>query len=124
MLSRFRKVDVLVNNAGIQHVRAVDQFSVAKWNRDHRAQLDAASTRPSSRCPHEEEQVSAGSSTSPHARVLVASPQVGLLSRRSTSMRALTKTVALEVAEHGITMNAILPRYVWTPLVESNPRHR
>jgi 3-hydroxybutyrate dehydrogenase len=52
------------------------------------------------------------------AHALVASPYKSAYVAAKHGIAGLTKTVALEVAQHGITMNAICPGYVWTPLVE------
>ena len=115
----FGGVDILVNNAGIQHVAPIEEFPVEKWNAILAINLSSAfHTTPARRARHEEE-VSWGriiNIASAHA--LVASPFKSAYVAAKHGIAGLTKTVALELAEHGITVNAICPGYVLTPLVE------
>ena len=114
----FGAVDILVNNAGIQHVAPVEDFPIDKWNEIIAINLSASF--------HSIRQVLPGmkrrrwgriiSIASAHA--LVASPFKAAYVAAKHGIAGLTKTVALEVAEHGITANAICPGYVLTPLVE------
>ena len=115
---RFGGVDVLVNNAGIQHVAPVDEFPVEKWLAILAINLTAAfhTTRlalPHMKFNHWGRMVNIAS-----AHALVASPFKSAYVAAKHGIAGLTKTVALEVAELGITANAVCPGYVLTPLVE------
>jgi 3-hydroxybutyrate dehydrogenase len=114
----FGAVDVLVNNAGIQHVEAIETFPVAKW--------DAVIAIDLSSAFHAMRAAVAGMKARGWGRIinvasahaLVASPFKSAYVAAKHGMLGLTKTVALETAEQGITVNAICPGYVLTPLVE------
>jgi 3-hydroxybutyrate dehydrogenase len=117
-LSAHGSVDILVNNAGIQHVAPVDEFPVAKWDAILAINLSAAfhTTRlalPAMRTKGWGRIINVAS-----AHALVASPYKAAYVAAKHGIAGLTKTVALEVAEQGITVNAICPGYVWTPLVQ------
>ena len=115
---KFGSVDVLVNNAGIQHVEAVETFPIEKWNAIVAIDLSAAF--------HAIRAAVAGMKARSFGRIinvasahaLVASPFKSAYVSAKHGIVGLTKTVALETAEHGITVNAICPGYVLTPLVE------
>jgi 3-hydroxybutyrate dehydrogenase len=111
-------VDILVNNAGIQHVAPVDEFPVDKWNAIVAINLNAAfhTTRLALRHMKQEQWGRIVNIASAHA--LVASPFKSAYVAAKHAIAGLTKTVALEVAEVGITVNAVCPGYVLTPLVE------
>jgi 3-hydroxybutyrate dehydrogenase len=114
----FGAVDVLVNNAGIQHVEAVETFPIEKWNAIIAINLSAAF--------HTIRAAVSGMKTRRFGRIinvasahaLVASPFKSAYVSSKHGIVGLTKTVALETAEYGITVNAICPGYVLTPLVE------
>lgn len=114
----FGQVDVLVNNAGIQHVSPVEEFPDAKW--------DAIIAINMSSAFHTTKAVFAGMKTRGFGRIinvasahgLVASPFKSAYVTAKHGIMGLTKTIALEGAEHGVTCNAICPGYVKTPLVE------
>ncbi len=114
----FGAVDVLVNNAGIQHVEAIETFPLEKWNAILAINLSAAF--------HAIRAVVAGMKTRRFGRIinvasahaLVASPFKSAYVAAKHGIVGLTKTVALETAEFGITANAICPGYVLTPLVQ------
>jgi 3-hydroxybutyrate dehydrogenase len=112
------KVDVLVNNAGIQHVEAIETFPVAKW--DAIIAIDLSSAFHATRAVVAEMKgrkwgriINIAS-----AHGLVASPFKSAYVAAKHGILGLTKTVALETAEYGITVNAICPGYVLTPLVQ------
>ena len=111
-------VDILVNNAGIQHVAPVDEFPLDKWNAIIAINLNAAfhTTRlalPGMKRRHWGRIINIAS-----AHALVASPFKSAYVAAKHGIAGLTKVVALEVAEQGITVNAVCPGYVLTPLVE------
>jgi 3-hydroxybutyrate dehydrogenase len=117
-IAEFGAVDVLVNNAGIQHVAPVDEFPLAKWDAIIAIDLSAAfhTTRvalPAMKAKGWGRIVNIAS-----AHALVASPYKSAYVAAKHGIAGLTKTVALEVAEQGITVNAVCPGYVLTPLVE------
>jgi 3-hydroxybutyrate dehydrogenase len=115
---KFGQVDVLVNNAGIQHVEAIETFPVEKWNAIIAIDLSSAF--------HAIRAVVADMKSRNWGRIiniasahgLVASPFKSAYVAAKHGLLGLTKTVALETAEFGITANAICPGYVLTPLVQ------
>jgi 3-hydroxybutyrate dehydrogenase len=115
----FGAVDILINNAGTQHVAPVDEFPVDKWNLIIALNLTAAfhATRlavPGMRAKKWGRIISTAS-----AHSLVASPNKSAYVAAKHGIAGFTKTVALETAREGITVNCISPGYVWTPLVEN-----
>jgi 3-hydroxybutyrate dehydrogenase len=114
----FGAVDVLVNNAGIQHVEAIETFPPEKWDAIIAINLSSAF--------HATSAVVAEMKTRKWGRIinvasahgLVASPFKSAYVAAKHGVVGLTKTVALETAEYGITVNAICPGYVLTPLVQ------
>jgi len=117
-IAEFGAVDILVNNAGIQHVAAVDEFPVAKWDAILAINLSAAFHTTRLALPGMKKKGWGRIVNIASAHALVASPYKSAYVAAKHGIAGLTKTVALEVAEHGITVNAICPGYVWTPLVE------
>ena len=115
----FGSVDILINNAGIQFVSPVEDFPIEKWDQIIAINMSAAF--------HAIRAAVSGmkargwgriiSTASAHSKV--ASPFKSAYVTAKHGIAGLTKTVALEVARHGITVNCISPGYVWTPLVES-----
>jgi 3-hydroxybutyrate dehydrogenase len=114
----FGCVDILVNNAGIQHVAPVDEFPVGKWDRILAINLTASFHTIRLALPRMKAKKWGRIVNVASAHALVASPYKSAYVAAKHGIAGLTKTVALEVAQHGITMNAICPGYVWTPLVE------
>ncbi len=113
----FGKVDILVNNAGIQHVEAIETFPVAKWDSIIAIDL-SASFHTIRTCVADMKARGFGRIVNiASAHGLVASPFKSAYVAAKHGIVGLTKTVALETAEHGITVNAICPGYVLTPLV-------
>jgi len=117
-VGEFGAVDILINNAGIQFVAPVDQFPVDKWNAIIAINLTASfhTIRLALLAMKKKKWGRIINIASAHA--LVASPFKSAYVAAKHGIAGLTKTVALEVAEVGITMNAICPGYVWTPLVQ------
>lgn len=117
-IAEFGAVDILVNNAGIQHVAPIDDFPIEKWEAVVAIDL-MSSFYTIRRALHAMKQRKWGriiNVASAHA--LVASPYKSAYVAAKHGVAGLTKTVALEVAEQGITVNAVCPGYVLTPLVE------
>jgi 3-hydroxybutyrate dehydrogenase len=112
------KVDVLVNNAGIQHVEAVETFPIAKWDAIIAINLSAAFHAIRAVVPEMKARNWGRIINVASAHALVASPYKSAYVAAKHGVLGLTKTVALETAEHGITVNAICPGYVLTPLVQ------
>jgi 3-hydroxybutyrate dehydrogenase len=117
-LAEFGAVDVLVNNAGIQFVAPVDEFPVDKWNAILALNLSASFHTVRLALPAMKARKWGRVINIASAHALVASPYKSAYVAAKHGIAGLTKTVALEVAQQGITMNAICPGYVWTPLVE------
>ena len=117
-LGEFGAIEILVNNVGIQHVAPVDEFPVDRWNPIIAINLTASFhtmrlTLPAMKAKRWGRIINIAS-----AQALVASPFKSGYVAANHGIAGLTKTVALEAAEHGITMNAICPGYVRTPLVQ------
>jgi 3-hydroxybutyrate dehydrogenase len=118
-LRELGRVDILVNNAGIQHVSKIEEFPVDRWDAIVALNLSAAF--------HTIRAAFGSMKTAGFGRILnvasahglVASPFKSAYVAAKHGVVGLTKVVALEGAEHGITCNAICPGYVWTPLVEN-----
>jgi 3-hydroxybutyrate dehydrogenase len=111
-------VDVLVNNAGIQHVAPIEEFPIEKWDAIIGITLSASFHAIRAAVPGMKSRKWGRIINTASAHSLVASPfKVAYVSAKH-GLAGLTKTVALEVATFGITCNCISPGYVWTPLVE------
>jgi 3-hydroxybutyrate dehydrogenase len=114
----FGSVDVLVNNAGIQHVAPIEAFPIEQWDSIIAINLSSAFHTIRAAVP--------GMKTRKWGRIinicsahsLRASPFKSAYVSAKHGLAGLTKTVALELAEAGVTCNAISPGFVWTPLVE------
>jgi 3-hydroxybutyrate dehydrogenase len=117
-LAAFGAVDVLVNNAGIQHVAPIEEFPVGKWDAILAVNLSAAFHTTRLAIPAMKKKRWGRIVNIASAHALVASPYKSAYVAAKHGLAGLTKTTALEVAESGITANAICPGYVWTPLVE------
>jgi 3-hydroxybutyrate dehydrogenase len=114
----FGRVDILVNNAGIQHVDPIEDFPTDKWDAIIAITLTAAFHATRLVVPSMKQQNWGRIVNIASAHALVASPFKSAYVAAKHGLAGLTKTVALEVAEHGITANAVCPGYVLTPLVE------
>lgn len=115
----FGGVDILINNAGMQHVAPVDQFPVEKWDLILALNLSAAFHATRLAVPHMREKKWGRIISTASAHSLVASPNKSAYVAAKHGIAGFTKTVALETATSGITVNCISPGYVWTPLVEN-----
>ena len=114
----FGRVDVLVNNAGIQFVSPVEEFPNEKWQAIINLNLSAAFYTTKAVVGGMKERGWGRIINIASAHGLVASPFKSAYVAAKHGIVGFTKTIALETAEHGITVNAICPGYVWTPLVE------
>ena len=117
-IDKFGAVDVLVNNAGIQHVAPVDEFPLDKWDAIIAINLSSAFHTVRAALPAMKARGWGRIVNIASAHALVASPFKSAYVSAKHGIAGFTKTVALEVAEQGITVNAICPGYVLTPLVE------
>jgi 3-hydroxybutyrate dehydrogenase len=112
-------VDIIINNAGIQHVAPIEEFPVDKYDAIIAINLSSAWHMIRAAVPHMKAKGWGRIINTASAHSLVASPNKSAYVMAKHGIAGLTKTVALEVATHGITVNAISPGYVWTPLVEN-----
>ena len=117
-IREFGVIDILVNNAGILHVAPIDELPVDKWNAVIAIDLAASFHTIRRALPAMKERRWGRIINVASAYALVASPFMSAYVAAKHGVAGLTKTVALEVAEQGITVNAICPGYVLTPLVE------
>ena len=112
------RLDILVNNAGVQFVSPVEDFPVEKWDQIIAINLTSAFLATRAAVPIMKAAGHGRILNIASAHGLVASPFKSAYVAAKHGILGLTKTVALEVAEHGVTCNAICPGYVKTPLVE------
>jgi len=109
--------DVLVNNAGIQHVAPIEEFPIEKWDAIIAINLTSAFHTIRAAVPGMKARKWGRIIQTASAHSLVASPFKAAYVSAKHGIAGLTKTVALETATFGITCNCISPGYVWTPLV-------
>ncbi|PZU88875.1 MAG: 3-hydroxybutyrate dehydrogenase [Shinella sp.] len=114
----FGMVDVLVNNAGIQHVSPVEDFPEDKWNQIIAINLNSSFHTIRAAVPAMKKKRYGRIINVASAHGLIASPFKSAYVAAKHGIMGLTKSVALELAEFGVTANAICPGYVLTPLVE------
>jgi len=112
------KVDILVSNAGIQHVSPVEDFPVDKWDAIIAINLTASFHLARAVVPGMKARRFGRIVNIASAHSLVASPFKSAYVSAKHGLVGFTKTIALELATFGITANCISPGYVWTPLVE------
>ncbi len=118
-IDRYNRVDILVNNAGFQHIDPIDQFPLEVWEN----MLAVMLTAPFLLTKYVWSSMQANAwgriinIASIHGRV--ASPFKSGYVTAKHGLIGLTRTAALEGGQHGITVNAICPAYVKTPLVEN-----
>jgi 3-hydroxybutyrate dehydrogenase len=117
VIAAFGQLDVLVNNAGVQKVASIEAFPPADWDRIRAISLDSAFHTIRAAVPGMVERGWGRIINVASAHGLRASPFKSAYVATKHGVVGLTKTVALELAEKGITVNAICPGYVWTPLV-------
>jgi 3-hydroxybutyrate dehydrogenase len=114
----FGSVDILVNNAGIQHVAPVEEFPIEQWDSIIAINLTSAFHTTRAAVPGMKKRKWGRIINICSAHSLRASPFKSAYVSAKHGLAGFTKTVALELAEHGVTSNAISPGFVWTPLVE------
>lgn len=115
---QFGAIDILVNNAGIQHVAPIEEFPVEKWDAIIAINLVSAFHTIRHCLPAMRQRGWGRIINIASAHALIASPFKSAYVTAKHGIAGLTKTVALETAQAGITVNAICPGYVLTPLVE------
>jgi 3-hydroxybutyrate dehydrogenase len=114
----FGAVDILVNNAGVQYVSPIEDFPIEKWDQIIAINLSSAFHAMRAAVPGMKMRGWGRIISTASAHSLVASPFKSAYVSAKHGIAGLTKTVALETAASGVTVNCISPGYVWTPLVE------
>ncbi|WP_164117257.1 3-hydroxybutyrate dehydrogenase [Sphingorhabdus sp. Alg239-R122] len=117
--SEFGGIDILINNAGTQHVEAVETFPVEKWDLIIALNLTASFHTTRLAVPYMKKQGWGRIIATASAHSQVASPNKSAYVSAKFALAGFAKTIALETAKDGITVNCISPGYVWTPLVEN-----
>ncbi len=118
MMAEAGDIDIVVNNAGVQHVSPVEDFPVDKWNLIIALNLTAAFHTTRLAVPGMKKKGWGRIINTASAHSKVASPFKSAYNASKHGIAGFTKTIALELAEHGVTANCISPGYVWTPLIE------
>ena len=116
--AQYGRIDILVNNAGIQHVAPVEEFPIDKWNDIIAINLSSSFHTSAAAIPYMKKHGFGRIINIASAHALAASPFKSAYVSAKHGIAGLTKTLALELAESGVTCNAICPGYVLTPLVE------
>jgi 3-hydroxybutyrate dehydrogenase len=111
-------VDILVNNAGVQHIAPVEEFPEDKWEQLIQILLIAPFVLTRAAIPHMYARGWGRIINISSIHGLVASPYKSAYVAAKHGLIGLTRTVALEAGDKGVTVNAICPGYVRTPLVE------
>jgi 3-hydroxybutyrate dehydrogenase len=114
----FGSLDILVNNAGIQHVAPVEEFPIEQWDAIIAVNLSSAFHTTRAAVPGMRRRKWGRIVNICSAHSLRASPFKSAYVSAKHGLAGFTKTVALELAETGVTVNAVSPGFVWTPLVE------
>jgi 3-hydroxybutyrate dehydrogenase len=117
--SEFGGLDILVNNAGIQHVSPVESFPIDKWDAVIAVNLSAVFHTTRAALPAMRAKGWGRIINTASAHSLVASPNKSAYVAAKHGVAGFTKTIALEAARDGVTVNCVSPGYVWTKLVES-----
>ncbi len=118
MMAQLGPLDILVNNAGMQHVSPVDEFPIDKWNAIIGLNLSAVFHTTRLAVPAMKKKGWGRIINTASAHSKVASPFKCAYNASKHGIDGFTKTVALELAQFGVTANCISPGYVWTPLIE------
>lgn len=115
-------VDILVNNAGFQHIAPVEEFPLATWQKMLQVMLTAPFQLTRALLPGMKGRGWGRILNIASIHALVASPFKSAYISAKHGLVGLTRAVALEAGPYGITVNAIAPAYVRTPLVEGQIR--
>lgn len=118
LMAQAGPVDILVNNAGIQHVAPVGEFPTDKWDAIIAINLSSAFHTTHAALPQMVQNGWGRIINLASAHSLVASPYKSAYVAAKHGLAGFTKSVALECAAQGVTVNAVSPGYVLTPLVE------
>ena len=118
MMAEIGEIDILVNNAGMQHVSPVEDFAPEKWNQVIGLNLNAVFHTTRLAVPSMKEKGWGRIINTASAHSKQASPFKSAYVATKHAVDGFTKTIALELAQSGVTANCISPGYVWTPLVE------
>lgn len=118
-VAAFGRLDIVVNNAGIQHTAPIEEFPVEKWDAIQSIMLDSAFHTIQRAIPHMQANGWGRIINTASAHGLVASPNKAAYVAAKHGLVGLTKVVALENADRGITCNAICPGWVETPLIRN-----
>ncbi|EAQ30375.1 3-hydroxybutyrate dehydrogenase [Erythrobacter sp. NAP1] len=119
MMEEVGPVDILVNNAGMQHVSPVEDFPPEKWDAVIALNLSAVFHTTRLAVPGMKAKGWGRIINTASAHSLAASPFKSAYVASKHAIAGFTKTIALELAQDGVTANCISPGYVWTPLVEN-----
>lgn len=117
--AEFGAVDIVIANAGIQHVAPIEEFPVDKWDAILAINLSSTFHLMRAAIPGMKARKWGRIISTASAHSLVASPNKSAYVAAKHGIAGLTKTAALETATFGITVNCVSPGYVWTPLVEN-----
>lgn len=118
MMEEVGPVDILVNNAGMQFVSPVEDFPVDKWDAIIALNQSAVFHTTRLAVPAMKEKGWGRIINTASAHSLTASPFKSAYVASKHAVAGFTKSIALELAQSGVTANCISPGYVWTPLVE------
>ncbi len=118
MMSEAGPLDILVNNAGMQYVSPVEDFPTDKWDAIIALNLTAAFHTSRLAIPAMKQAGWGRIINTASAHSLTASPFKSAYNASKHAIAGFTKTIALELAQTGVTANCISPGYVWTPLIE------
>ncbi|MBV7260070.1 3-hydroxybutyrate dehydrogenase [Erythrobacter crassostreae] len=118
MMTEIGAIDILVNNAGMQYVSPVEDFPTDKWDAIMALNLSAPFHTTRLAVPAMKEKGWGRIINTASAHSLTASPFKSAYNASKHGIAGFTKTIALELAQTGVTANCISPGYVWTPLIE------
>jgi 3-hydroxybutyrate dehydrogenase len=118
-LARFGQIDILVNNAGIQHVCPVEDFPIEMWRKMQAIMVDAPFLLSRAFVPGMKDKGWGRIISTASAHGSVASPNKAPYIVAKHAIVGLMRALGVELAQTGVTANAISPGYVWTPLVEN-----
>ena len=118
MMQSLGSIDILVNNAGMQHVSPVEDFPTEKWDAVIALNISAVFHTTRLAVPAMKEKGWGRIINTASAHSLTDSPFKSAYNASKHAVAGFTKTVALELAQSGVTANCVSPGYVWTPLIE------